>query len=325
MTVTELWAHPKGKPKNRLNLSELPDGDLLHLFRSHALEVTPDQLRKEETESHATVVGEEPIGRSLTLAVEIGRYGEKGRVVNTDTMTEKAKIDKRDAIQLVTHGVLILPKDATSALLFLERVNNQCGVVRLLDLFQARFTLLYPDLRLKTEAIVESEAWLEHAKLVKVSAFRRQKEQDRSDNYENARNPVYAGELTHALIPGPGAQALARSIFDNLRNGTLGVGEVLGFAEDDEESEAEVTLEGNGRRKTFIIGRERRPSVSYPLSSYNEDAWTAQRIRNFVFQGERAPDLFDRLSIEWTQANTVGQWTQDELEAKMVNRGGEQS
>lgn len=221
MTVTELWAHPKGKPKDRLNLSTFPDGELLHLFRSYALEVTPGQLRKEKTESYAAVAGEEAIGRSLTLAVEIGRYGEEGRVVNTDTMTEKAKIDKRDAIQLVTHGVLVQPEGGTSALLFLERANNQSGVVRILDLFQARFALLYPGLRLKTDAVVESEAWIEHAKLVKVSAYRRQKEHDPADNYEGARNPQYAGELTHALVPGPGAQALARSIFDGLRNGSL--------------------------------------------------------------------------------------------------------
>lgn len=325
MTVTELWVHPKGNRKERLDLSKLPDGDLLHLFRSFAIEVTPHQLKNDSKESHAMVVGDEPLGRSVTLAVEVGRYGEQGRLVNTDTMAEKAKFSKQDAIQVITHGVLVLPEGAKSALLFLERANNQCGVVRLLELFRERFAVCYPDLRLESDSVVESEAWLESAQLVRVSAYRRHKLQDKADNYENAQDPKYAGELTHSLVPRPGAQALAKSIFNDLRNGTLKVGELLSFAEDDEESEAEVTLEGNGKRKTFIIGRERRPSVSYPLSNYNEDAWALQRIRNHVFAKELAGDLFDRIGVDWTYANTVGTWTDEQLGAKMVNRGGEQS
>lgn len=326
MTVTELWVHPRGNRKERADLSQLPDGDLLHLFRSFAVEVTPQQLKNDAKESHAMVVGDEPLGRSVTLAVEVGRFGEEGRLINTDTMTEKAKFGKKDAIQVITHGVLLLPEGARSALLFLERANNQCGVVRLLDLFKKRFALCYPDLLLETDAVVESEAWLESAQLVKVSAYRRRKQHDKSENYEGAQSLKYAGELTHSLEPPPGQQALLKSIFNELREGTLKVGELLSFAEGEEESEAEVTLVGNnGKRKTFIIGRERRPSVSYPLSDYNEDAWALKRIRNHVFRKEHAEDLFDRLGIDWTNANTVGEWTAEQLGAKMVNRGGEQS
>ncbi|MGU3652512.1 hypothetical protein [Mycolicibacterium sp. A43C] len=325
MTVTELWVHPKGDRQQRTNLSELPDGDLLHLFRTFAKDITATQLKNQSNESYAEVVDLEPIGRSLTLAVEVGRYGEKGRLIDTNTMEEKAKFGPTDAIQVTTHGVLTLPKNATSALLFLERANNQCGVVRLLHLFGERFALAYPDLKLETDAVVESEAWLDHANLVRVSAYRRHKTHDISDNHAAAQEPKYAGELTHSLVPGPGMEALARSIFDNLRNGTLSVGELLSFDEDDEDAQAEVTLEGNGKRKTFIIGRERRPSVSYPLSDHNEEAWTSKQIRNFVFQQEYAHDLYDRIGIDWTHANTVGTWTEEQLGAKMVMRGGEQS
>lgn len=325
MTVTELWAHPKGNRKDRINLSELADGDLLHLFRRFAAEVTAEQLHNKSNESYAEVVEDTPIGRSLTLAVEVGRYGEEGRVIDTTTMEEKSKFAKTDAIQVITHGVLLLPPGATSALIFLERANNQCGVIRLLDLFKGRFALAYPDLRLETDAVIEGEAWLASAQLVRVSAYRRHKGSDRSDNYEGAQKPKFAGDLTHSLVPGIGMKSLPRSIFDGLRGGAIKVGELLSFAEGDDESEAEVTLEGNGKRKTFIIGRERRPSVSYPLSKHNEDAWSAERIRNFVFGKEMAVDLFDRFGIDWTEGYTVGTWTSDQLAVKMVIRGGEQS
>lgn len=325
MTVTELWVHPKGNRKDRENLSKLPDGDLLHLFRTFAAEVTPGELHNKDNESYAAVVGDEPIGRSLTLAVEVGRYGEEGRFIDTTTMEEKGKFGKKDAIQVVTHGVLLLPKNARSALLFLERANNQCGVIRLLDLFKERFMLAFPGLRLETDALLEGEAWLESAQLVRVSAYRRHKESDKSENYEGAKQPKWAGDLTHSLVPGVGAKSLPRAIFEGLRGGSIRVGELLSFDEDDDESEAEVTLEGNGKRKTFIIGRERRPTVSYPLSGHNEDAWSPDKIRNHVFRPEHATDLFDRLGIDWTNGNTVGVWTAEELKAKMVIRGGEQS
>ncbi|BBZ80038.1 hypothetical protein MANY_53750 [Mycolicibacterium anyangense] len=297
----------------------------MHLFRAFAAEVTPAQLHNSANESYAAVVGDEPLGRSLTLAVEVGRYGEEGRFIDTTTLMERGKFEKTDAIQVVTHGVLILPKDATSALLFLERANNQCGVIRLLELFKKRFVLAYPDLLLEADAVIEGEAWLESAQLVRVSAYRRHKESDKADNFVGAQAPKFAGDLTHSLVPGIGMKSLPRSLFDGLRGGSIKVGELLGFEEGENESEAEVTLEGNGKRKTFIIGRERRPSVSYPLSGHNEDAWPAEKIRNLVFRREYAPDLFDRIGIEWTDGNTVGQWTEEQLGAKMVIRGGEQS
>jgi hypothetical protein len=325
MTVTELWAHPKGNRRDRAALSELPDGgDLLHLFRSFAAEISPYQLQNESNESYAAVVDIEPIGRSLTLAVEVGRYGEKGRLIDTKTMAEKGRFDTDDAIQVITHGVLLVPRGANSALLFLERANNQCGVIRLLQIFTDRFHLAYPDLRLEAEAVVEGEAWLEHASLIRVSAFRRRREQDKADNYEVAHRPAFAGDIAHTLLPGPGAKSLPRWIYDGLTGGSLAVGDLLNFAEDEDESEAEVTLEGNGRRKTFIIGKERRPSVSYPLSGHNEDAWTSAEVRNFVFRHEHAADLFDRIGIDWTDGNTVGAWTAADLEAKMVTRGDQQ-
>jgi len=325
MTVTELWVHPRGDRKNKANLSELPDGELLHLFRSFAAEITPAQLTNESKESYAAVAGDDPIGRSLTLAVEVGRAGEKGRVLDTNTMTEKGTFESTDAIQVITHGVLLHPKNAKSALLFLERANSQSGVLRLLHLFIERFTTAYPDLRLEADAVVEGEAWIEHANLVRVSAYRRHKEQDKADNVGGNPKSTYAGDLTHSLVPGAGAKSLPKAIFNDLRGGAIKVNELLSFPEDDDESEAEVTLEGNGRRKTFIIGRERRPSVSYPLSDYNEDAWTPQKIRNRIFQQQYAPDLFDRLGIDWTQGDTVGAWTTEDLGVKMVNRSDEQS
>lgn len=308
-----------------MDLSALPDGDLLHLFRSFAVNLPPDALHDKKNESHALVLDEQHQGRSLALTIEVGRYGEKGRVVDTTTMTEKLTFESTDAIQVITHGVLLLPAKAKSALLFVERANNQSGVLKLLEQFTKHFRLCYPDHILEADAVVESEAWLHHAQLLRVSAHRHYKQQDRFDNYEDAHNESIAGELAYTLVPKAGRKWLPRWIFDGLMGGTVKASQLLSFPEDTEESETEVTLEGNGRKKTFIIGKERRPSVSWPLSDHNEEAWSLDKIRSYVFGPDRAKDVFDRFGIDWTESNTLGAWTTEEMEAKMVIRGGEQS
>ncbi|WP_255788089.1 hypothetical protein [Mycobacteroides abscessus] len=327
MTVTRLWVHPRGDRRVELKLDELPDGNLLHLFHTFAGGVTPTQLLKPSNESYASVEAIEPVGQSLTLAVEVGRYGERGSITDTKTMKPKGKFGTDDALSVVTHGVLTLPRRGTSALAFLERSNNQCGVIRLIELFKEAFQLAYPQLMLETTPVVESEAWLKHADLIRVSAFRHRKDHDISDNSALTRQqPKLLGELAHTLVPPRGAKLLPRWIYDRLVGGTLSAGELLGFSQDDEDAtETEVTLKYGGKSKTFLLGRERRPSVSYPLSDHNEESLTSEQIRRFVFREEMASDLYDRLGLEWTVRDTVGRWTDEQLRAKMVARDDEQS
>ncbi|WP_370185106.1 hypothetical protein [Rhodococcus wratislaviensis] len=324
MTVTRLWVHPRGNRKELKDLTTLPDGsDLLHLFHGFAADVSPDKLLKATTESFANVHAVSPKGRTITMAVDVGRYGETGAITNVHTMVESGRFSKDDATSVVTHGVFLLPSPGTSALLFTERSANQSGVLRILELFAAKFKTAYPDLILETESLVESEAWLKYAKLVRVSAYTHRRSKDLSDRSDVTLQTQPLGELAHTLLPPRGAKSLPRWVYDQLVNGDLHAGQLLQFSHDEEPDETEVTLEGNNQRKTFVLGREKRPSISYPLSDHGEDVWTDHRIRTFAL--EQAEDLFDRLGIDWSPADAIGTWTQAQLDTRLVNASGQQT
>ncbi|GAA3962764.1 hypothetical protein GCM10022231_23740 [Gordonia caeni] len=320
MTVTELWAHPVGDRKTRIDLTDLPDGlDLLHAFYGFAADVTADQLLRDETESYANVDGLETHGRSATVAVDVGQYGENGKITDVETMAEKDTYDSGDAISVVTHGLFTLPRGSTSALVFVERSSNRSGVLRLLDLFRHKFRLAYPDHILEATSVVESEAWLKYADLTRVSAFRRKPRSDRAD-----QGDVKAawGELAHTLVPASGNRTLPRAIYDQLTAGEISASEVLGFTEFEDTTDVEVTLERNGRKKTFVIGLEKRPTLSYVLSNHGEEQWSTDRIRQYVF-GTHIEELYRRCGFTWGATDSVGTWTDDDRDVRLEVRGGE--
>lgn len=324
MTVTRLWAHPRGDRSTELNLTDLPHGgDLLHLFHGFANAVLAEHLLKRANESYANVHDVKPKGRTLTMAVDVGRFGEEGAITNVNTMVETGRFGRDDATSVITHGVLLLPVNGTSALLFMERAANQSGISRMLELFALKFKTAYPDAILETESLVESEAWLKTASLVRVSAYTHGPAKDIADASAANLNPKLLGELAHTLRPPRGLKALPRWVYDQLTSGKLKAGQLLRFEDGEEPDEIEVTLESNNQQKTFLLGKEKRPSISYLLSKHGENTWSDDRIRNFTLQ--RATDLFKRLGIDWSQADSIGSWTRPQLEARLVNESEQQT
>ncbi|MFE3105973.1 hypothetical protein [Nocardia tengchongensis] len=279
--------------------------------------MTPDQLLKTTTESFANPIDIKPIGRTVTLCVEVGRYGEIGTITNVHTMTPVGAFTKDDATSVKTHGVLLLPEGATSALLFIERAANQSGTLRVLERFTEKFGTAYPDLKLETDPVVESEAWLKYASLARVSAYSTRKPTDIADTGDQNATTRQLGDLAHTLRPAQGMKTLPRWVYDQLVRGELDAGELLHFRDDEQPDEVEVTLEHNGQSKTFVIGKEKRPSISMRLSQSGEDAWPLERVRHAALT--QAKDLFERLGVDWSQSFATGEWTSDQLAARLVN------
>ncbi|WP_101466399.1 hypothetical protein [Nocardia fluminea] len=319
MTITRLWAHPRGDRKTRLDLSKLSesDGDLLHLFHGFAVEVTADQLLKAATESYANPIDVKSVGRAVTLCVEVGRYGETGTITNVHTMATVGAFTKDDATSVKTHGTLLVPMGATSGLLFVERAANQSGVLRVLERFHEKFELAFPDIKLETEPVVESEAWLKRASLTRVSAYSTRKPTDVADTGDLNATTRQLGDLAHTLRPPQGKKELPRWVYDKLAQGELDARQLLHFRDDEQPEEVEVTLELNGQSKTFVLGREKQPSISMLMSKSGEDAWQLEKVRTFVLA--QATELFDRLGVDWRPSFATGAWTAEQLSARLVN------
>ncbi|ORL11664.1 hypothetical protein A6I85_17255 [Prescottella equi] len=292
--------------------------DLLHAFHFFAGELGPKELIKTATESFANPVALEPIGRTVGMSFEVGQFGEEGTLTDVTTMTESGKFTKNDARSVTTQSVMLLPPRGTSALVFIERAQGRSGVVRVLDLFAEKFRRAYPDYILETESIVETEAWLKHAQVTRISAHAIKKSSDKAGNLPSSKPVVTepVGELAHTLVPMRGKKFIARSIYDRLTAGALKPGQLLAFNDDEEASAVEITMSYNNQTKTFILGREKSPSLSLQITRPGEDAWDLNKFCNFAF--DRAGDLFKRLKLEWSETDSIGAWTEEDLARKLV-------
>lgn len=309
MTVTKLSYHKARKPKDLLDVANLPDGrDLLTLFHAFVRDLDRQSLVVSALERYSSVESVHTAGRTLTVAMEVGRFGEAGRVKNVRTHAREHEYDGQSVSAVVTSSVLVVPKTGTSALLYLERASGgQSGMTRLLDLFESGFKDRYPEYILTNHSLIESKAWLAHAKLKRVSAVIYGHSTDMTDGA-----PAVAGDLRHTLTPSRGDKYLPDSLLRALRDRKIKRASLLGFADGGEPDEVEVSLESNSRSKTFLLGREKAPNIRYVVTSAGEPAKNPSGILQFCLT--EATDHFKALGVDWEYAHSVGQWSREQLE-----------
>lgn len=313
MTITRLWYHEMRRPNNIGEVASLPDGaDLLTYFHAFAKAIAPDQLVTNHLERYTSLTELVPHGRTVTVAAEVGRYGENGSVRDVVTHRKVADYGKGQAPVVVTHGVLLVPSTGTSALLYIERSSGQSGVTALLETFIRAFNLRYRDHRLRTESLVESEAWLAKANLTRVSA----RLTDYSTDVAEDAGGRIVGDLAHTLVPARGARLLPRPLWEALRDKRIKRSKLLGFRDDQEVDYVDVTLEHGGQTKTFELGKEKRPPISEVVSTAGQDQKTLSWLRNHVLS--QATDHFERYDVQWSETDQLGVWSEEQLSERVV-------
>lgn len=311
MTVMRIGYHKVRQPKAPLDVANLPDGrDLLLFFHKFVddIQSTPGRLVLSALEKYSSIEAVHPAGRTVSVVMEVGRFGESGRVKNVRTHAEEHQYDGGSASAVTTSSVLLVPKTGTSALLYLERASGgQTGMTRLVDLFAEEFRSRYPEYILRRESIVESDAWLQHAKLKQVSAVLHGHSTDMADG-----KPAVAGDLRHTLTPSRGSAYLPDKLLSALRDRKIKRSSLLGFVVGGEPDEVEISLESGSRRKTFVLGREKAPAIRYVVTNAGERALDHNGILKFVL--DEAGDHFKALGVDWEYAHSVGQWTAEDLQ-----------
>lgn len=135
ISVTQIQVHRRYKTADLCDVAALPDGaDLLHLFHGLVKDADPKHLVDEDAERYNSVETISPQGRTLTLELAVGRFGDQGwnRNVTTHTITHQHGAD--EAHTVATRAMLVVPKSGTSALLFIEHASNIGGGTALLRL-----------------------------------------------------------------------------------------------------------------------------------------------------------------------------------------------
>ena len=301
MGVSRLWYHVRRKPGDLGNVANLPDGsDLLDVFEAFtANELTPDSLVRKATESYVRLTGVRRFGRALVLQFESGRFGEEGKIRDVATHKEVGQFKRTNATAVITHGVLLVPKSGTGALIFTERSGGQGGMSGLADHFLDLINTRFPEHLMKRTSVVRSEAWLKAAQLTKVEGTVRKY---RTDNASDSVDDVI-GDLRHTFVPTRGQKYLPRKVWEGLRDRKINRARFLGFSEGTELDEVEVTLTDGSQSKTFEVGNEKTPNLNLVLTPSGAAAPTAQKILNTAL--DEASEIFKYYKIEWSEGDAV--------------------
>lgn len=309
MTITRLWYHPQRRRDQPGPVADLPDGvDLLTLFDSFVKGIHPDKLVRNDTQSYTSLLRPPRVqNRALIMATESGRFGEKGNVKDVITHKSTGEYGENEATAVVTHGVLLVPKPGTSALAFVERSGGQGGMTRLLDLFEVYFRARYPKHVLERESIVERDAWVDRANLIKVRATARTQMTDPG----SGKTDTVVGNIVHTIEPAGGASAtLPRWLWRRLRDNKMDRAKYLGLASnvDVEQLDLDITLQADGRTKTFEINTEKTPNLSLVLTTTGESAFDEEKVVNKALN--EAASIFADLGIDWSEADALDKPTQ---------------
>lgn len=304
MTVTRLWYHPFRKKDQAGPVSDLPDhDDMLDVFAAYVESgLDRERLVRTDTETYVSIEGKpERKGRSLTLAFESGRFGERGTIKDRRTHEVKGTFGRDDATAVVTHGVLLVPKIGTSALAFVERSAGQGGMTRVLDLFVETFNATYPNHRMEKESILRTEAWIKRAGVLQIRGTVRKRNSDPASDSKH----LSVGDLVHTLVPSGGQTYLPRSVWHQFRDNKLERARYLGLSDetDLDNLDLEVTLGDGDQQRTFEIDTQKTPSLRLVITGSGQTPFTAGRFRKEAL--DQAKDIFDEYGIDWSEADAL--------------------
>lgn len=326
LTATQIFVHPRRKPNDKIPLDSIPgkDGetfDYLTLFHGFAQEVTHLHLH-DTTREQWTAVAKipEPKGRTLLIQADTGKYGEQGTAVDIETGLSDFEYSPKHSIQVTTHGVLIIPRDAHYGILFQERSNGRCGAGRIHDVFMDRFKETFPNLLVKAIPVLESEAWLEAADLMEIQV---EVTKPSSDEADFDIPSLSDATFSYNIRPSGEKKSLPRRLYDQLRGKDIKPGQLVGLAKGAEAGKVFVTFAKDGRRKSFELHKANQPVASILLTDHGEEALAPIEIRSRCLK--EAADYFPMMGIEWRESMAHGQWTQDQLKVRTVKPDGEQT
>jgi hypothetical protein len=318
MGYTSIRINRRGKPNDLVPLDQLPDSDdnkydLLELFWGFLQKVTPEALGDEANKKATTIT--EPVnasGRVVEFATETGAYGEKGRVLNNNSKNDH-EFGEDDSILVITHGVLVSPAGAHTAILFREVSAMRCGAKRVLDIFIDSMKSHFPDLVFQVSSVTESEAWINAANLLEVNMEIIKTPSDRAD----ADKPKKSfHKLSLSISPNDSKRYLNKGIIKSIRSKKRPPQGIVELPEGMGVDTTYVTLAKDNRKRKFEINDMSTPPLMRVLSDHDEDAPTPARIRQIAL-GE-AKELFERLGENWSEKQSFEKWSEDQKGVTLV-------
>ncbi|WP_328333011.1 hypothetical protein OHA70_15460 [Kribbella sp. NBC_00382] len=315
--VTKLSVHKRMKPGDLLDVSAFDpkhptQSDLLTLFHGMVDGVHPDRLVDRAHEVYTTLSSIDSRGRTLMVEVDGGTFGAEGLTHNVDDHKVEHKRSPNMAATSHARLFFMVPTGEQHALMFLERIGREVPARKLPELFGQAFRHNFPDFMLKTESVVETDAWLEAAKLDSVTGI--VNEWNWSSDLADVGIPQSVGRLVQTLRPEKGSK-LPLSLLNGLRSKKITAGRILGFPDGNEPDEVEVQVSAHGRTKTFVINKEKTPRFALVIAEPGDPVPDAAAVRSECLQ--TAPELFKNVGVNWQTQWQNGEWSDDQLAVRL--------
>lgn len=284
-------------------LSDLPDGgdDLLDVIESALASLADDALVDEEKRKYVHVMDVQKAPghpRVLVASVEVGNYGERGRTRDINTHLSTYEHDTNEAPVLDARVLFVVPDKARMALMYSERVHPFSATAAIVKSVRSHWIdqAYAKTWNLYAESVVNVDAWLASAQINKIEAV----SYGHKSDYEGLSNTgKRLGDLTMTLAPPKGDGHLPKRLWQLLRDNPAERAKILGISGlDDELDEVSLTVEGsNGQVKTFVIDKQKAPSIRLPLTDLEADTSSPNHLVSRCIA--ESPEIFRNVGHEW--------------------------
>lgn len=269
--ITALPAR-KRKPVG-LPLSKLDDGsDFLDLCSQVAGTLQDDP--RVEKGNYTKVLSANLSRRDLLITVETGTIGAAAHVRDTANDSVSYTLTPSDAPVVSLRCLIYVPTGSRLAFACLEHSDHKSSGTMLLKEIKAEWISRHSNLTLHMDTLVKPDEWLKAAELESVTAVIRDHAVDIAEGGRREK----IGTIRHSLVPDQGSAYLPRWIKQRIMDNKKSTAATLGLAEDTEIDELVLKLADDDSSKTFVVGRERTPSIRLLLSAAGQPALTDEQF-----------------------------------------------
>lgn len=296
MTVTMIKYRP-GKKRAYGPLDTIGEAGLLRLFYDYVSDLHPDALVDYEKNRYAHVEGVSLAGCAVCVEIEYGTFGNPGKTMSIRSHQAVHERGEDESATVHTRLVLVVPPGGAMGLFFIEREGNYGGGSTVMHRFRDALQESYPDAFYPMEALLEPDAWLKAADLLKFTVIKHGWSSGLNPGLGLQAQPLGAVETT--FRPERGTQFLPRSIRDGLLDHSINAAEYLAVpdVDDDDGVEVEMTLQLGNVSRTFKVDHARTPSFRLQLTRDREPRLDPDVYVRTCFAEARS--IYKRHQLSW--------------------------
>lgn len=281
------------RKKELMNFGNIDNSkvDFLDLAAKALGDLGDNPVRKVDRFTRLDDVGVQ--GRTIRYWTATGRYGAEGDIIDVATGQKVGLMESGHAALTPLRNLLVVPLHGEVAVLLTERHATAGSATVVRSRLRHWVAERFDDIRLDVEALADGAAWnraLERAKLEAITAVR-YSEQDRADGVRPLRTGILRVQRA-----GYRGRFLPQDLLGKAIAGDVPVNELVGVDMPLDDAEVHVTIQHGQGSKTFVVGREKMPTLSYVLVPDEDERPDDDDF--FKYVSDLAPTLLQQMGCD---------------------------